>query len=298
MAQWHKVWPGFWIDTRSWRDDERMAAIYLLTCSHRVTEGLFPLPAEYAAVDTGWALERYVDAEGGVAARGWVVRDAEWVCIVNALKFDGPKSASDNRTRGAANAVAGAPRSNLAYAAFYESAGKFSPGLRSLLEAPSRPLADSGAFSPSEAPSHSSAQAQAQLSSTTTAARDDEHHDWFVRCVRAGEAKGAAWARNLLQLAEYEERTAALFAQTDSSIVRSVRRDVLDSVTSGRIRNDFPKAVRSFVTSAEAVAEGRAKVGPLPTGLMAPTTGQQVGAARDAADRAAFEALREAEANR
>ena len=44
--RYHKVSPRFWADEKvlRWNDDAKMLALYLLTCPHRTTEGLFRLP--------------------------------------------------------------------------------------------------------------------------------------------------------------------------------------------------------------------------------------------------------------
>lgn len=112
-SRYFRVSPKFWSDAHHWSDDVRLVALYLLTCEHRNTEGLFRLPELYAVEDLGWDPERFRDAFGELIGMGFVEHDpdAKVVFIVNAMKYQRP----DNRNQalGAARRIAELPRNRL-----------------------------------------------------------------------------------------------------------------------------------------------------------------------------------------
>ena len=112
-ARYYRVGPAFWSDHPSWGDDERLAALYILTSPHRSTEGLFRMPLAYAAADLGWLPERFAQAFERLIADGFVEYDYDAsVClIVNALAWQAPEN--PNQARGAVKAVAELPRTPL-----------------------------------------------------------------------------------------------------------------------------------------------------------------------------------------
>ena len=115
MANYHRIYDRIWSHPsfRQWSEDARMAALYLLSCPHRNTEGLFRLPTQFAAYDLGWTAERTDDALADLEADGFIERDttADLVWIVNALRWNEPKG--PKRVQGAVNALADLPDSPL-----------------------------------------------------------------------------------------------------------------------------------------------------------------------------------------
>lgn len=111
-GRYYKVGPSFWMD-HAWGDDERLVALYLLTCPHRSTEGLFRMPLAYATTDLGWPVERFRKAFDQLLADGFVEYDEEAsVClIVNALKWQRPEN--PNQVKSAVKALEVLPRSPL-----------------------------------------------------------------------------------------------------------------------------------------------------------------------------------------
>ena len=112
-SRYFRVSPKFWADSQSWTEDARTVALYLLTCEHRNTEGLFRLPEMYAIEDLGWEPERFRDAFGELITRGFVEHDpdAKVVFIVKAMKYQRPDN--KNQALGAARRIAGLPRNRL-----------------------------------------------------------------------------------------------------------------------------------------------------------------------------------------
>ena len=101
--RYHKVSPRFWTDEKvlRWNDDEKMLALYLLTCPHRTTEGLFRLPKLYMAADLGWSAERLEKPFAKLIGDGFMKYDeaVSIVLLCNALKYQKPEN--PNQRKGA-----------------------------------------------------------------------------------------------------------------------------------------------------------------------------------------------------
>ena len=113
--KYHRVSSRFWADekTMRWDDDTRLLALYLLTCPHRTTEGLFRLPKPYIAADLGWSMERLAKPFAKLLADGFIRYD-ETVSVMllpNALKYNPPENT--NQAIRAARAVAELPETPL-----------------------------------------------------------------------------------------------------------------------------------------------------------------------------------------
>jgi hypothetical protein len=54
MIRYHRVDPHYWVLAKNWDDRTRNVGMYVQTCRHRVTEGLFELPKAYMAADLGY----------------------------------------------------------------------------------------------------------------------------------------------------------------------------------------------------------------------------------------------------
>jgi hypothetical protein len=206
MAAYHGVHTMFWAETRAWADDERVCALFLLTCEHRRTEGLYRLPSVYAAHDMGWTVARFEGALALLQQRGWVIREDDWVMLSNGLRWNAPKG--EPQEKGAARVVENVPRDSRVYRAFYDQAGRYAEGLRGRLDPPvdrpegvSRPSSrgagdPSGSSTPPPAPTPS-------LPPAPAAAADDA-------LVGAGEAEVAAWRALDPVLRQVPEWAAAL----------------------------------------------------------------------------------------
>lgn len=138
MASYHLVYSTFWAETQDWTDDERVCALFLLTCEHRKAEGLYRLPSVYAAHDMGWAVDRFDSALAALAGRGWAMRDGDWVLLVNGLRWNPPKSKT--QAIGAAKAVADVPVSSPLYRAFYSAAEQYASHTEGLFGRLAKPI--------------------------------------------------------------------------------------------------------------------------------------------------------------
>ena len=96
MRAYWRVSPAFWNDEKvaAWNDDTRLLALYLLTCPHRTTEGLFRLPRGYIQEDLGWSPQRLGKPFAELLREGFIEYDEDTkVClIVNALEYQAPEN--------------------------------------------------------------------------------------------------------------------------------------------------------------------------------------------------------------
>lgn len=98
---------------KRWDDDTMMTALYLLTCKHRTTEGIYHLPLQYAAADRRWPLKRIERAMQVLIDDEFIEydRNAEVVLILNALEMQQP--ANPNQRKSAVKKLRGLPSTPL-----------------------------------------------------------------------------------------------------------------------------------------------------------------------------------------
>lgn len=113
--RYHRVSPMFWIDPKvaKWDDRTRLLALYLLTCEHRITEGLFRLPKAYICADLGWTPEQLEEPFAILLRDGFIEYDetVSVMLLTNALKWN--PTDNDNHAKGAVKAIAGLPETPL-----------------------------------------------------------------------------------------------------------------------------------------------------------------------------------------
>src|SRR6266516_1134989 len=106
--RYHRVDPRFWTDLAvlGWSDDAKLLALYLQTCPHRTTEGLFRLPKAYIQADLEWSAERLAEPFAELLAErhgepGFMAYDeqAQVVLLRDALKDQPPQN--DNQVTAA-----------------------------------------------------------------------------------------------------------------------------------------------------------------------------------------------------
>ena len=107
-----RVSPAIW-RARTWTDDMRLLACYLLTSPHRTLEGLFILPKGYICADLRWSAERLAEPFAGLTADGFIAYDeaAEVCLIVKALKYQRPEN--PNMDKAAIRRLVTVPASSL-----------------------------------------------------------------------------------------------------------------------------------------------------------------------------------------
>jgi hypothetical protein len=130
MAEYFRVGPPIWNKPRT--DDQRLMAFYLLTNSHRITEGLYRLPLSFAVEDMGWEPARVREAVADLEAEDFANYDhhAKVVLIVKALAWQPPEN--PNVAKAAVRRVLAVPDSFLR-SRFIDLAEKYSPQLSKAL---------------------------------------------------------------------------------------------------------------------------------------------------------------------
>jgi len=89
---YQRVYASIW--EQAWQEDTRTLALYLLTCRHRRTEGIYRLRVAYAADDLAWGEAKVRKHLALLVDDGMVQYDdrASVVWIVNALHAQKPNT--------------------------------------------------------------------------------------------------------------------------------------------------------------------------------------------------------------
>jgi hypothetical protein len=133
-VRYYRVSPRFWsrAEQRGWDDDTKLLALYLLTCSHRSTEGIYRLPRKYAQADLEWSPQRLGERLTQLIADGFCDYDddAQVVLILGALKYQA--TANENMAKSALKRLAELPETPLT-CTFRQLAERFDQRLHELL---------------------------------------------------------------------------------------------------------------------------------------------------------------------
>lgn len=113
--RYFRVATKFWTDEKSsaWGDDNRLLALYLLTCPHRTTEGLYRLPKAYILGDLKWEAERLREPFAQLLDEGFAMYDetTQVILICHALNYQKPEN--PNQITAAVKAVLALPANPL-----------------------------------------------------------------------------------------------------------------------------------------------------------------------------------------
>lgn len=138
MARYYPISPLFWSDSevRVWGPEEKLLALYLLTCEHRNLEGLYRLPLPYIEADLSWDNGDLTDSMARLEADGFLAYDEESqvILIRKALKYHQPQSAK--QIQGAINALQAVPDNRL-WSEFLDAAKLYAPALYKRIQYPS-----------------------------------------------------------------------------------------------------------------------------------------------------------------
>lgn len=128
MANYQPVSTRLWQDpkVRSWSNEGKLLATYLLTCHHRSTEGLFFLPRAYMAADLGWSEPQVTEVLSELGDFALYDDDAQVVLILNALRYQTPTGVK--QVKGAWNRLEGVPATSL-WTRFVELVDEHAPDL-------------------------------------------------------------------------------------------------------------------------------------------------------------------------
>lgn len=102
VPRYSRVSGRFWTDEKSsrWNDRIKLAALYILTCPHRSTEGIFKLPPQYACADLQWSMKSWNSALTFLQEEGFLKWDSRTnvVLIVNALRYQAPENPNQSES--------------------------------------------------------------------------------------------------------------------------------------------------------------------------------------------------------
>jgi len=112
-ARYYRVSPQYWHHSRDWEDRLRLLGLYVQTCEHRTTEGLYRLPVAYIAADLGWPAKTVESKLADLQCVGFIKYDckAEVLLLVNALETQAPST--DAQIKGAITRLASVPATPL-----------------------------------------------------------------------------------------------------------------------------------------------------------------------------------------
>lgn len=95
-GRYHRVPETFWQLARehNWPERTVIVGLYLQTCKHRTTEGLYTLPLAYVAADLGWNVSVVEKQMSQLGKDGFIKYDskAEVVLLSIALAVQAPKA--------------------------------------------------------------------------------------------------------------------------------------------------------------------------------------------------------------
>jgi hypothetical protein len=115
VSRYSRVSTRFWTDEKSseWNDRVKLAALYVMTCSHRSLEGIFKLPPQYACADLHWTLKTWKSACTVLQESGFLKWDSRTnvILIVNALRYQAPEN--PNQTSAALRRINDLPDTQL-----------------------------------------------------------------------------------------------------------------------------------------------------------------------------------------
>lgn len=114
---YNKVSERFWTDEKvtDWADSTKLLALYLLTCPHRTSEGLFRLPQKYIMADLAWDAQTFDRAFSRLSRDGFLEYDpkAQVILLPNALKYC--EFRNENQVKGAVNKLRELPKTDLLF---------------------------------------------------------------------------------------------------------------------------------------------------------------------------------------
>lgn len=135
-APYARVCPSIWQESKrkGWGQDENLLALYLLTCPHKTTEGLFELPLAYALADlpSTWNRGRFKRAMDTLMEAGFVEYDwdSSVVLIPDAMRHQRPDA--PGQVTAAIRKIAALPETRL-WSRFMDSAQRYAPALHETL---------------------------------------------------------------------------------------------------------------------------------------------------------------------
>ena len=101
MRDYGKVYSTFWTSQTTGRlsDTGRVLALYLLSCNHSTSAGVFRLPDGYVCEDLGWPSERVSEGFAELFRNGFANRcgTTQWVWIRKHFEFNAPENPNQRK---------------------------------------------------------------------------------------------------------------------------------------------------------------------------------------------------------
>lgn len=112
-ARYQRVSPNYWMLAKGWDPKTTVTGLYVQTCRHRVTEGLYHLPKEYIAADLGYTPAVVSRALGTLTNAGLVKYDERGgvLLLLAALEMQVPTT--EKQIQGAVDRIRMVPGSPL-----------------------------------------------------------------------------------------------------------------------------------------------------------------------------------------
>ena len=113
--RYNRISERFWTDEKvlNWDNNTKFLALYLLTCPHRNTEGLFRLPKQYIIADLNWDKQELDKAFNQLLEDGFIEYDekVKVIYIPRAIKYQSPDN--PNQEKSAIRKLKEIPKSEL-----------------------------------------------------------------------------------------------------------------------------------------------------------------------------------------
>lgn len=111
-----------------------MVGIYLLTCRHKTTEGLYEIPLEYMLADLpkGWKPARIKKALGQLEADGFALYDYKKSVVLLPDAMEHQRPDAPGQVKGAITKIAALPETYL-WSQFMEAAARHAPSFHACL---------------------------------------------------------------------------------------------------------------------------------------------------------------------
>jgi hypothetical protein len=101
VRDYGRVHSAFWssADMRSLSDDDRLLALYLMSCPHATIAGVFRLPDGYVCEDLQWGSERVSKGFRNLGLKGFANRceTTKWVWICKHLAWNPPENTNQRK---------------------------------------------------------------------------------------------------------------------------------------------------------------------------------------------------------
>jgi hypothetical protein len=121
VSRYFRVSPNYWHLASGWDDKTVIVGLYVQTCKHRHSEGLYHLPKEYIAGDLGYGASTVTKALKVLEGAGFVKYDkkASVILLMTALELQPPTT--EKQVQGAIARIKTVPASPLLWDLYFHA---------------------------------------------------------------------------------------------------------------------------------------------------------------------------------